>query len=297
MSHLYGTVLMFLAACSYGVAAIIIKLAYGAGLHPASLLTLQNAVAILIMWPMLLISQGRPHIGGRQLVRLIVQGLGGNFALSVCYFWAAQRIEISLLSLILFTYPVFVLGYQMVFEARRASAGEWLALFSAVAGAALAADPFHGAGIRLDRWGFALSVGAAVSYAFMNIHGWKLAGALSSQVITSVTSTVSTIAMMAAMPASYWFTVHLTAGQWLYIVALALLSTVLPMNLMYAAIRRIGAFHASVVSVAELPCILVLAYLILHERMNSGQTAGGCLILLSLILMQKPADFARPAPS
>jgi drug/metabolite transporter (DMT)-like permease len=284
---------MFLAACSFGIAAIIIKLAYAAGLHPASLLTLQNAVAILIMWPMLLLSQGRPHLPGKQLCRLIVQGLGGNFAISVCYFWGAQRIDVSLLSLILFTYPVLVLGYQIVFEKRRASGGEWLALFSAVIGAALAADPFHGAGIRIDRWGFALSIGAAASYAFMNIHGQRLTGALPSQVITSVTSTVSTIAMMAVMPARHWFTVDFTAEQWLFIVALALLSTVLPMNLMYAAIRRIGAFHASVVSIAELPCILVLAYLILHERMNSWQTAGGCLILLSLILMQRPADFAR----
>lgn len=293
MSHLFGVVLMFLAACCYGIAAIIIKLAYGTGLHPASLLTVQNAVAILIMWPMLLLSQGRPRLHKKQLARLVMQGLGGNFILSVCYFWAAKRIDVSLLSLILFTYPVLVLAYQIVFEKRRPAGGEWLALLAAVIGAALAADPFHGAGFTIDRGGLVLSVVSAASYAFMNIHGQRLTRTLSPQVITSVTSTVSTIAMMAVMPAGYWLTLDFTPRQWLLIVVLALLSTVLPMNLMYAAIRRIGAFHASMVSIAELPCILVLAYWILHERMNSWQTAGACLILLSLILIQKPAGSVR----
>jgi drug/metabolite transporter (DMT)-like permease len=290
MSRFLGIVLMFLAACSYGAAAIVIKLAYRAGLQPAGLLTVQNLVAMICLWPILLLSLGMPRLRGHQARGLIYQGLLGNFALSVCYFWAARRIEVSLLSIILFTYPGLVLLYQMVVENHRVAPRELLALLSAVAGALLAVDPFHGTTGRIDGLGLLLALGSAATYAFMNIYGYKLTRDLSPMVITTLTSTVSTAAMLALLPSRDWLSMDLSAGQWVLIVASAVLSTVLPMNLMYLGLRRIGAFHASIVSVAELPCILVLAYLILQERLTPLQLSGGGLILLSIVLMQAAAD-------
>jgi drug/metabolite transporter (DMT)-like permease len=287
MQRTFGIVLMFLAACSYGAAGILIKLAYRAGLQPAALLPMQNLVAIAFMWPMLLVLQGKPKIGLCQLRRLIWQGLAGNFAISVCYFWAAQRIDVSLLSIILFTYPALVLAYQIGVEKRRAAPAELVALLLAVCGAVLSVDLFHGTAAAIDRLGLILAVGAAFSYAFMNIHGQKLTEDVSSQVIATMTSTVSTVALLALFPRQSWSSFAFPRTDWIFILSLAILSTVVPMNLMYLAIRRIGAFHASVVSVAELPCILVLAYFILSERMNSWQMLGGGMILLSLILTQQ----------
>lgn len=292
MSRLSGIILMFTAACSYGVAAILIKLAYGAGLEPSSLLTLQNALAVAALWPLLWLSGGRLRLSLRQWRRLLWQGLGGNFALSVCYFWSAERIDISLLSIILFTYPGLVLAWQLITERRRAGFWELLTLSLAISGSFLAVDPFGAGGTRFDEKGVLLAIGAAVSYAFMNVHGQKLSRELPPLAITSVTSTISTLALVLALPMRSWLRTDYAPEQWMYIAALALFSTVLPMNLMYPAIRRIGAFHASVVSVAELPCILVLAYLILGERMSAWQSCGGILIFLALITMRRVHDNA-----
>ena len=121
----------------------------------------------------------------------------------------------------------------------------------------------------------------------MNVYGQKLTRELSPMVITTVTATVSTMGILAVVPSRAPARSALLAGlQWLLVAASALLSTVLPMNLMYLGIRRIGAFHASVASIAGLPCILVLAYLILGERMNLWQMLGGGLILLSVALIR-----------
>jgi drug/metabolite transporter (DMT)-like permease len=286
MSHFYGILLMFFAACCYGASGILIKLAYRAGMEPAGLLPLQNVAALVCLWPMLYASGGmvRPRPG--RMRRLVWQGLLGNFAISVCYFWSAQRIDISLLSIILFTYPGLVLAYKIAAEKHKTATSEWTALVLSLAGAVLSVNPFHGTYDRVDVLGLLLAVGAAASYAFMNIHGQKLSLEMSPQTITAVTSTVSTLALMAVLPARHWLTLDFTPQQWLYIAALGLFSTVLPMNLMYLAIRRIGAFHASVVSIAELPCILVLAFWILGERISLWQMLGSGLILLSVVLMQ-----------
>lgn len=284
---------MFLAACSFGAGAVLIKLAYHTGLRPAELLPLQNLVALACLWPMMLISHGFPRLKRGQILRLVLQGLAGNFAISVCYFWAAQRIDVSLLSIILFSYPGLVLSYQIVAERHRAAAWELMALALAFAGVVLAVEPFHGTASGIDRLGLILSVGAAASYAFMNLYGQKLSRDLSALVITTFTSTVSTLALMAVLPPRYWLTFDFSQRQWIFIAGLGLLSTVLPMNLMYLAIRRIGAFHVSVISIAELPCILVLAYFILHERMDPWQMLGGGIILLSMALMQPSREAAR----
>ena len=291
MSQFLGIVLMFLAACSYGAAAIVIKLAYRAGLQPAGLMTLQNLVATICLWPILLLSTGMPRLSGSQARRLIYQALLGNFALTVCYFWAARRIDVSLLSIILFTYPGLVLLYQMVAENHRPAPRELLALFAAVAGALLAVDPLHESLGKLDGLGLVLALGSAAAYAFMNVHGHKLSRDLSPMVITTLTATVSTVAMVALLPSKDWLSLDFSSGQWALVAASAVLSTVLPMNLMFAGIRRIGAFHASIVSIAELPCILVLAYFILQERLTASQMAGGGLILLSIVLMQADMFF------
>jgi len=286
MSQFYGILLVFLAACSYGAAAIVIKLAYHAGLQPAGLLPLQNLVAVTCLWPWMLISQGFPKLGRRQMGRLAWQGLLGNFGISLCYFWAAKRIDVSLLSIILFAYPGLVLFYQIVFEKHRVAAREFAALLLALVGGVLAANPFHTASVRIDGLGLVLAVGSAAAYAFMNVYGQKLTRDLAPMVITTVTATVSTLAILAVLPPRHWLAPHYSQVQWLFVAASGLLSTVLPMNLMYLGIRRIGAFHASVVSIAELPCILVFAYLILDERMTLQQMLGAGMILLSVALIR-----------
>ncbi len=286
MSHFYGLVLVFLAACSYGAAAIVIKLAYHAGLRPAGLLPLQNLLAVACLWPWMLMSHGLPKLSRSQMGRLAWQGLLGNFGISICYFWAAELIDVSLLSIILFTYPGLVLLYQIVFEKHRAEVREFVALLLALVGGALASSNFRFASARVDSVGLLLALGAAAAYAFMTVYGQKLTRELTPMAITTVSATVSTLALLVVLPPRHWLTPHYSGVQWVFVVASGLLSTVLPMNLMYLGIRRIGAFNASVVSIAELPFILVLAYLILNERITPAQMLGGGMILLSVALIR-----------
>ncbi len=286
MSHFLGILFMFLAACSFGASGVVIKLAYFTGLQPSELLPLQNLAAIVCLWPLMLAARGWPKLGPQQVGRLLCQGLLGNFAISICYFWSASRIDVSLLSIILFTYPGFVVLYALLVERRRIAASEYAALFLAFSGGVLATAPLRTASVRMDPLGLLLALAAALCYAFMNIFGQNLTRDLSSLVITTLTSTISTLALAAVFPPQQWFPAGMSGRQWFYVVSLGLLSTVLPMNLLYLGIRRIGALHASIVSIVELPCILVLAYFILHERMSAWQMAGGGMILLGLVLMR-----------
>ena len=179
-----------------------------------------------------------------------------------------------------------MLFYEIVMQKRRAAALEYLTLSLSAVGAILAVDPIHGLAGGGDALGILLAVGAAAAYAFLILCGKTLSRELPPLVVSTLTSTVSTLAMMAVLHPKHWFSLAILQQGWEYILVVAVLSTVVPMNLMYLGMRRIGAFHASIISVAELPCILVLAYFILSERMSVWQMLGGGMILLSFVLIR-----------
>jgi drug/metabolite transporter (DMT)-like permease len=292
MNFFIGLLFMFLSALSYGMSSILIKYGYNqTALQPAQLLSLQNIISVFSLWAIMLSSYGWPRLNKRQLKDLALQGILGNMGISVCFFWAAERVDVSLLSIILFTYPGLVLAYQVLVEKRRVLPMEWLALGFVLCGAVLAVDPFHSGIRRVDGIGLLLAVGAAATYAFMNIWGEKLTHDLPPQVITAITSTVSTIGLFLFIVRPHEvFARSLSTEEWLVIAGTAFLSTILPMNLMYLGIRRIGAFYASMISVAELPCILLLAYFWLNEHMNGYQIIGGILIIASMFILQRGGE-------
>lgn len=271
----------------------MIKMAYHAGLQPAALLALQDIVSLFLMWPLVLFGRVWSPIRSLPWKNLLLLGIVGNLGVSVCYFWAAQRMDISLLSMIIFSYPGFVLLYQIVMEKRRAKLREGLALLMALTGLVLAVNPFRTLTAWPDLIGLLLAIGGALTYAFMNVFGGKLTCELSVPLVTAISSTISTAGIVVLLPLNQWLPVGLTSEQVGLILLSGLLSTVLPMNLMYMGIRRIGVFRASVVSMIELPCTLLLAYQILQERLLPLQWLGALLILVSIGLLQW-RDAAEP---
>jgi drug/metabolite transporter (DMT)-like permease len=292
MYKLYGFILVFLAAAAFGASGIVIKFAYQAGISPQALLPLQNIFATVCLWGVLLSTGGLPRISALQWQNIVIQGIFANMGITVCYFLAAERIDISLLSIIMFTYPGIVFLYATLFEKRRAENRDVLALIIALGGAVLAVDPFSNTLGKVDEWGLVLAVGTAIAYAFMNIGGEKLTNQLPPLVVSTLTTTVSTLGLILMFGSALTpQTIALTAvADWVLIAVIGLLSTVLPMNLLYMGIRRIGAFYASVISISELPLVLIFSYFMLGERLSLWQTVGGTLILFSVAVLhiEKP---------
>lgn len=67
--------------------------------------------------------------------------------------------------------------------------------------------------------------------------------------------------------------------------ALAVFSTVLPAFLINARIRRIGAYHASIITSIGPVVTLALAYAVLDESLGPAQITGAALVLLGVMLV------------
>jgi len=86
------------------------------------------------------------------------------------------------------------------------------------------------------------------------------------------------------------------AGGWIWIVAIALFSTVLPIVTFMLGMERVGAATASILSTVEPVVTVALAVAIYAEALGPLQILGGALVLAAVVALQaRAARGTRPA--
>jgi drug/metabolite transporter (DMT)-like permease len=215
-------------------------------------------------------------------------GLGGvGYALqAACYFGALQFIDGSVAALLLYLYPGLVTLLAIMLRRERPDRRRILAMACAGTGLILILGA-GAAGRSLAVVGVVLAVGGAVTYA---IYLTVAAGLpsdldvflLSAVVCTSAAVTMGTVATVTG-------TFHApTATGWLWTVMLAVFSTVLPIALLFAGMRLVGAPTAAILSCAE-PAITVLTTALIYgARLTAGQAVGGLIVLAAVVILQAP---------
>ena len=87
-----------------------------------------------------------------------------------------------------------------------------------------------------------------------------------------------------------------TAAGWLAVAAIALVSTVVAITLYFAGLARVGPTRAATLSTLEPVFTVVLAALLLRERIERVQLAGGALILAAVVLLARGAPLQAAGP-
>ena len=284
-----GTALVAVSGASFGVMPILAKLVYADGGSPVGLLAARFTIGGLLLLA-LARWRGEALPRGRLLGQLIALGAVGYAAESLCYFVALDHASAGVVALLLYLYPGLVVLAVAVTTRHRPSRVTLSCLAVAVAGTALTVGPSGGA----DRWGVALGLGAAVSYAaYIVLSGRLLVGvgpiAACAVVMsaTAVTDDVLALATGADYPRS--------ASGWAGIVATAVVCTVVAVGTFFAGLARVGAARASIVSTVEPVVSVALGVAVLGEPMSLWQGAGGLLVLSAVaVLALRREDAAVP---
>lgn len=107
---------------------------------------------------------------------------------------------------------------------------------------------------------------------------------------TDTLSMTATISLTAVIIIAFFanrelvFLYHFTLNQVLIGLTMAILNTWLSVVLFLQGIKKIGAARASLISTAEPPLCLLLAFLILGETLSLWQLLGSLLVFASMIL-------------
>jgi len=275
-----GILLVVGAGCCFATIGIFNRLAAAQGVAIPTALALRFALAALILW--LVVPWRHPvRLRPRRLAGLAL--LGSLFVLEAgLFFVSSRRIPVALTVLLLYLYPAHVLVLSWAFRAERPGRGGLLALALALAGTALAIGfPAH----HLDPLGIGLGLASSLGYAVYMFLGSRMQRGLPSQVATLWILTFAAILLLALGPMVGGIRFALPPGAWPGILGLALLGTVVPTVLVMEGFARISATQASIACTVEPVVAAALGALLLGERLQPLQLAGGLLVIAAVLVL------------
>ena len=288
----FGLLCAVLAAVGFSGKAILVKLAYRYGVDAETLLALRLAFSLPFFIAMAWIGVGRAAspLTPRDWGWLCGLGLLGYYLASYLDFLGLQYISAALERLILFIYPTLVVLLAALWLGQPLTRRALGALALCYAGIALAvAHDLRLAGTARDlALGGALVFGSALSYALYLLGSGKIVGRLGALRVTACASIVACGLALGQFLLLRPLAALVQPGPvYALALAMALVSTVLPVWAVAEAIRRIGAGPVALTGSLGPIVTLLLAWLLLDEALGVGQLIGAALVIMGVTVMTR----------
>lgn len=282
-----GYIYSIVSAVLFGSAGLIVKFAFLEGVDPVGLLTLQYIIAVGLMFTVLVLKNKKDLIvSKRELYHLLILGVVGNTFMTVFYYTAYHYLPMAMVTILLYTYPIMVFIYSLFFHKGDISRTKTLALVTAFIGCILALGLLGGQ-LKYSLKGIVFGMLAAVFYAFMNIYSENKLPKVKPLTINAYSTLFSLISLII-----YSFPTFILKGQVSlnvlgYTTVLAVLCEIIPLTLMYAAIKSIGSLKASIIGNLETPTAMLLSFFILREQIGFPQMVGAILVFYAVYLIRR----------
>lgn len=273
-----GVVFILLSGTAFGLLPWFARIAYDHGAEPLGMLMIRFVFASFMMTVAMVVRRRSITWPNRQLsIQLFLLGAVGYAPQATFYFFGVDKIDISLATIIFYTYPVFVVIASWIFLKHSPSGRVIACLCAAVVGAGLTAGQVQSGSIA----GVLLMLGAALwytGYIVISSRIVHIVGAMTSLTYVMVGAAVAHISIFfitrPALPDD-------STGWWA-ILAAAFIGTVVAMGFFFAGVARIGPGEAAVLSTIEPVVSIGVGVLALGEQLTRVRTIGAVLVLLSV---------------
>ncbi len=270
-----------------GWAPIFGKLAYGEGLSAYTVVAMRTALAAGLLWLFYFIFWRRYiRVSRSDLVGCVAVGLVNGIG-SLFYYNALSRIDASLVSLINTTYTLWVVVFL-------AASGQPLSRFTVVGlmlagGGVLLLTQTHGAA---DPMGIMLMMAAAAFYGWHLVLGqWVTADVAPRSVALYVLTTMAAVVCVARLARGAPLE-PISAAGWGAVLGLGTV-TALSRLFMFLGLSMLGGIQTALLGLSEMFVTLLVAFVLLGERLTPWQWLGGAFIITAGLLVRRDsrADF------
>lgn len=250
-----------------------------------SILFFRYSIAVLILGLLLLMDKQSFRVTRKQAGILLVLGLLYTSS-SMLLFQAYNYIPSGLATTLVFLYPVLV-ALIMVFLRVVPSWQVWLAIVATFVGVIIMTQSDSTQAI--NPLGVLLSLGSALVYAIfiVIINRSKTISSISNSLLTFYALSVGAIVFLGVVIASGE---NLTTGietnrDWLNLVGLAILPTIVSTASLAVATRNIGATKASVLGVFEPITAILVGTLVFGEALTNNIIIGILIAMFAVTFM------------
>lgn len=283
MQHRTGALLVLASAVAFGMMPIFGKLAFEAGVGVLTLLVVRFAIAAPILWGAVLVRRALPRAG---VVRGLALGAVGYAMQAGLYFLALKRMDASVLSLILYSYPALVTGAAILLGREPANRRRLVALVVASGGLVLV---LAGAGAGdFDLVGAALAAGAALTYSTYILVSAGITDDLDALPLAALVATGAVTSLGLVALATGSLNLDFEPSGWLWLALAALVSTVGAVVLFFSGMSRVGPSTAAILSTLEPPVTVSLVYLTFGDALGMVQILGATAVLGAAVIVNLP---------
>ncbi len=280
-----GIALVFAAAAGFSAKGVLVKIAYGFGVDPVTLLGLRMSFSLPFFVFMLIWFRG-DGMGWMELLAAGGLGFLGYYVGSFLDLLGLQYVSAGLERMILFLYPTIVVLLSALVYRKPIAKRQIFALLLSYGGIYLAFmhdASFNDKNIIL---GGMLVLGNGLTFACYLLGGDVIIFRIGAARFTAVAMISACLASMLQFsllrPVS---ALSLPLKAYAVALAMAVFSTVLPAIFLSAGIRRIGPERAALVSAAGPVITIILAYYLLGEPVSLLQIIGSILVLSGVLLI------------
>jgi drug/metabolite transporter (DMT)-like permease len=289
-NDLLGGTLIVLTSLQFGAVVVLGKVATRRGLGETSLLAFRFAIAALLMAGALFAVRQPLRAAKGEGWRLFGLGVAGYAVEAELFFAALPHGTVPAVTLLFFTYPVFV---ALLALATGKGLPGWLlggALASAMAGAAVVV--LAGGRAAIDSTGVGFALGSALTFSLYLVGAGAVLKRTNSLTGSMWVSAAAGIALGVFAEATGKAQLPRGWHQWGPVIGMAAF-TAGAFVCLFAGLRRLGAVRTSIVAATEPLAAAALAVIFLSERLDAGTVLGGLLILAGAIA----ASIARRGPA
>lgn len=284
-SRALGILQILASGFCFGFLGLFGKFAYAHGLTPGEFLSFRflGAAAVIGLW-LALAKPGSLRLDRSVIGKSLLLGILGYAVFSSCFFQALTGLSVSLTVLLLYTYPIFVtLGARLFLNERIERTGVWALPLALLGLILLVAND-----LRVEHASALLfGLGSAIFYSVYILLArlWLKAVDPFAAIFYIQAGAGGVLGLLHLRDLPHSAALATTAA--LPLLGAVVISTVLAMGLFLAGLAKLPSSQASILSTAEPITGILVAALILGERLTHPQALGGALVLTALVLISR----------
>ncbi|MBO5098679.1 MAG: EamA family transporter [Clostridia bacterium] len=275
-------IFIILAAMMWGVIGIFTRILAVAGLNSIQIVAVRSIFSAVIMCIFIFFKdKSLFKIKLKDIWMFIGTGVLSLTTFNFCYFNAINVLDLSIASVLLYTAPCFVMIMSAFVFKEKITKVKVLAFLIAFTGCALISS-LNG---EFNLKGVILGLFAGLGYALYSIFARIALEKYNTYTITLYTFITSALSLLPFCDVRGIMIASMDIAVLMWILLLAVISTVLPYILYTEGLKNISATNASIIAFAEPVTATVVGAVLFEEDITFIVCLGMLLVLASIIMI------------
>ncbi len=270
-----------------GTIGIFGRLIYLYEPDPLTVVTFRALIAFLLLFfTTIAVNPGSLRIRKRDFIYFAVYGLLSVTFCFLLFFYSIKFTTIATATILLYTYPAFVVVLSTFFLKEELTKTKVLALLLTFLGCILVIQVYDPTELKLNLRGIIYGLGAGLGAGFYSVFGKKAVQRYNPWTVVTYAFGFGSFFLLIfrGVRSLYW--VDYPTITWVWIFALAILSTVLGYSVYTKGLKYIEASRAGIVATWEVVVASLLAFVIFRESLSFLQIFGALFIFLGIFVIR-----------